>query len=542
MAGLLDGINLGNGNIGGLLDFLRYNALNQQMGSPLLPSDVAQYSSAPMNANASAPMPIAPANQPNAIDSASWPQGPVGAPTRNAMAQAPVPANPPPIVTANAPAATQMEQPAASGNFLDKINAGLQSVGNGGSIIGALTGNYTDPVTRGNQALNMTQRALVARGVDPQVAQAAALNPELMKTLVTQAFGPKTIQSLGDGYVYDPQAQKVIQAYKPDRAPTALGEGYIYKDGKVTRAYEPADKVPTSAQEYEYYKKNLPEGEQPMPYQRWVATKDTDPNKVNVLGKGGELWQTGADGKPVIVHKNQDSTDAASIDDKTAGLLAERVLAGDTKALTGLGRGAQGAANILKIQKMAADIAESKGMDADAILRNIAKQAELVSGARTLGTKSTHFGVAEKAMEESLPLAQAASEAVPRSDWMTVNKLVQMGQREHSNPVFKRFLIATDTAAKDYARTINPQGALRESDIEYARKILSTADGPEAYSAALDQLRMEAQVMHRAIQRQRSEMYKEKDGGHSAASSSTPAAPAPGAYVWSPDKGLSNTK
>ncbi|MBM7483309.1 hypothetical protein ACVWWI_003375 [Bradyrhizobium sp. USDA 3686] len=534
MVGLLDGLNLGGGNIGGLLDFLRNNAMQQNMGSPLLPSDVAQYGSPPANAYGAAPQAqpqIVPANQPNAIDNAQWPQGPIGAPTRSAMAQAPVPANPPPVITASAP-----ESPQAGPGFFDKLNGGLQSLGNGGSIIGALTGNYTDPVTKGNQALNMTQRALVARGVDPQVAQAAALNPELMKTLVTQTFGNKSLQVLGEGYVYDPQSQRVVRAYQPEKQPLSLGEGYIYKDGKVTRAYEPADKTPTSAAEYEYYKKNLPEGEAPITYQRWIATKDTDPNKVNVLGKGGELYKVGPDGQPVVVHKNQEGSDAASIDDKTAGLLAERVLAGDTKALTGLGRGSQGAANILKIQRMAAELAESKGMDADAILRNIAKQAELVSGARALGTKSTHFGVAEKAMEESLPLAQAASDALPRSDWMTVNKLVQAGQREHSNPVFKRFLIATDTAAKDYARTINPQGALRESDIEYARKILSTADGPEAYAAALDQLRMEAGVMHRAIQRQRSEAYKEKDSGsHSAAA--TPAAPAPGAYVWTPEKG-----
>ncbi|WP_340672570.1 hypothetical protein [Bradyrhizobium ottawaense] len=533
MVGLLDGINFGNGNISGLLDFLKNNALNQQMGSPLLPSDVAQYGSPPMNANASAPMPIVPANQPNAIDSAPWPQGPVGAP-RDAMAQAPIPQNPPPVIMAGPPPAA-----APSGlGLLDRVNAGLQSLGNGGSIIGALTGNFTDPVTKTNQALNVTQQALVARGVDPQVAQAAALNPELMKTLVTQTFGPRNIQSLGDGYVYDPRSEKVVRAYNPDKAPTPLGEGYIYKDGKVTRAYEPADKMPQSAQEYEYYKKNLPQGETPMPYQKWIATKETDPSKVNVLGRGGELYKIGPDGQPIIVHKNQEGGgDTASIDDKTTDLLANRILAGDTKALTGLGRGAQGAANILKIQQRAAQIAEEKGWDAEGILRNIAKQAELVSGARALGTKSTHFGVAEKAMEESLPLALAASQALPRTDWMTVNKLVQMGQREHSNPVFKRFLIATDTAAKDYARTINPQGALRESDIEYARKILSTADGPEAYEAALDQLRMEAQVMHRAIQRQRAEAYKEKDGGAHATPPSSSAAPAPGAYVWTPEKG-----
>ncbi|TGN75971.1 hypothetical protein EOW77_0032405 [Bradyrhizobium yuanmingense] len=535
MVGLLDGINFGNGNISGLLDFLKQNAAAAVANNPgAMASDTAQYGGPVMPA-------IVPANQPNAIDSAPWPQGPVGAP-RDAMAQAPHAAPYMPQSTPPAPAPYMPQN--SGGNFLDRINAGLQSLGNGGSIIGALTGNYTDPVTKTNRALNMTQQALVARGVDPQVAEAAALNPEMMRELVKRTFGPRQLQVMGDGYAYDPRTERVFRAYEPEKAPVSMGDGYVYdpKQKKIVRAFTPAEKPPQSVQEYQFYVDNLPKGETPMPYQKWIATKDTDPSKVNVLGKGGELYKVGPDGQPIIVHKNQDKSDEASIDDKTAGLLAQRVLAGDTKALIGLGHGAQGAANILKIQRMAAEYAESKGMDADAILRNIARQAELVSGARTLGTKSTHFGVAEKAMEESLPLALAASQALPRTDWMTVNKLVQMGQREHSNPTFKRFLIATDTAAKDYARTINPQGALRESDIEYARKILSTADGPEAYEAALDQLRLEAQVMHRAIQRQRAEAYKEKDGGSHSAAPTAPASPKPGAYSWSPPGGLSASK
>jgi hypothetical protein len=183
---------------------------------------------------------------------------------------------------------------------------------------------------------------------------------------------------------------------------------------------------------------------------------------------------------------------------------------GDTKALTGLGRGAQGAANILKIHDTATRIAAEKGIDAKGILSNVAQQAGLVSGSRAMGTKEAHFGTAEKAMEESLPLALAASEKIGRTDFRTLTGLIQGGQTEHNNPDLKRLLIATDTAVKDYARTINPSGTLRESDIAYARKILSTVDSPEAYKAALDQLKQEAGIMSRAIRRQKDEMHGRK--------------------------------
>jgi hypothetical protein len=153
-------------------------------------------------------------------------------------------------------------------------------------------------------------------------------------------------------------------------------------------------------------------------------------------------------------------------------------------------------------------------------------KANKTSAARALGTVETKFGVAEKAMEESIPIAKAASEAVPRGQWRAINELIQRGQTESGDPAVRRLLIATDTAVKDYARTINPQGVLRESDIEYARSIVSKADSPEVYNAALDQLGVEAQVMHRAIQRQKAEqgLGTGNTGGISAA----PAGPAVG--------------
>jgi hypothetical protein len=475
VAGLLDSIFPGASG-GGLLDFLRNNAMNQQFGSGLQ-SDQAQYGSSMGGGVAQSGQPqISDANARtlSPLDNAQWPQGPVGSPYQ-ANAQMAQPSQAP---------APQSQAP----GFADRLNAGFQSIGNGGSIIGALTGNHTDPVSQNRQTQNLTLQALVQKGIDPVTAQAAIGNPELLKTLITQTYGPQTVTPLGNGYVAD-------------------------KSGNIKRAYEPEDKIPAGfAKDEKGNMRYVPGGPADPAYLRLAEAQKKDPNANIVLGRGGEIVKNNPDGTVTVLHKNQEGAgDAASIDDKTAKLLAERVLQGDTKALTGLGRGAQGAANILKIHKMASDIADEKGIDAKGVLNNIAEQAGKVSSARALGTKETHFGVAEKAMEESLPLAQAASDNVPRTDWIHLNKLVQAGQTEHSNPLLKRFLIATDTAAKDYARTINPTGALRESDIEYARKILSTADGPDSYKAALDQLNMEAGVMHRAIQRQKGELYGRGD-------------------------------
>lgn len=89
------------------------------------------------------------------------------------------------------PAQGQMPQPQMPafgqprpGGFLDRINAGLQSVGNGGSVIGALTGNYTDPRAIGQQDQRAMFDAYKAAGLTPSQATLAVLNPKLAENML----------------------------------------------------------------------------------------------------------------------------------------------------------------------------------------------------------------------------------------------------------------------------------------------------------------------------------------------------------------------
>jgi len=83
-----------------------------------------------------------------------------------------------------------------TGNFLDKVNAGLQSLGHGGSIIGALTGNRTDPQSIAQQNLagqyQAVRQTLLQSGLSPQEANSkamlAVMNPEAGKTILTEAL------------------------------------------------------------------------------------------------------------------------------------------------------------------------------------------------------------------------------------------------------------------------------------------------------------------------------------------------------------------
>ncbi len=245
MAGILD---LLDPSQGGLLGLLRASALNQAMPGGL-PSDTADYGRpAPMSF---APPQIAPQPQPqltnasdpipSPLDNAQWPAGPVGAPS-SANASMPAP------TAAPAPQPIAAPQPAPSPGFGDRLTAAAQSMQNSRGILPALfngvaslaSGTRTDPeaITQ-----NATARALLAKGADPAAIAAMAGNQDLQKALITQYYGPQTLTPLGNGYVADRNG-KVTRAYEPEaKAPTSLGSGYIWnpETAKVERAYTPDD-------------------------------------------------------------------------------------------------------------------------------------------------------------------------------------------------------------------------------------------------------------------------------------------------------------
>lgn len=236
--GLLDAI-FPTDDASGLLGFLKRNAELQPMQSGL-PSDQADYGAAPaasmtgvspaMNANAQMPAPQSVQQQPPAV---------IRAP-------------------AAAPVAAPSITPQAPGTGSPGFMAGYENFRNGGGLLGSIvagmTGQRNDPLgqaqQQAGQVANVTARALIQKGVDPQVAIAAVQpgNTEMLKQLVDTNLGPNTKTSIGDGYVVD-------------------------KRGNVTRAYEPDDKTPQSVLEYQYYLKNVPKGQTPMDYATFSTQK-----------------------------------------------------------------------------------------------------------------------------------------------------------------------------------------------------------------------------------------------------------------------------
>lgn len=256
--GLLDAL-LSNDTGGGLLDFLRPKqptpdygqAANIPVGNYMMP----QFGSPSQNQSIATPQ-VNP--QPGAMDGAQWPYGPMGAPSQ-AQAQAP----PPQPAIGGAPA-----QPSPGPGLGDRLMASFQGFAHGGALLPALangisglaTGQRTDKegVAQQQQAQvqNLTARALIAKGIDPQIAIAAVQpgNAEFLKTLVTQNFGPQTVTSIGEGYVTDKNG-KVTRAYTPEQKDNfgmvqtgedGLGRKTFQKLNKATGDMTPISAAPGS--------------------------------------------------------------------------------------------------------------------------------------------------------------------------------------------------------------------------------------------------------------------------------------------------------
>ncbi len=109
--------------------------------------------------------------------------------------------------------------------------------------------------------------------------------------------------------------------------------------------------------------------------------------------------------------------------------------------------------------------------------------------AQKLGTQSASVAIANKELQRFIPLAEQAIDAVPRTAWKPVNQLIQAGENTWS-PEQKRLMIANRSVLNAFAQLIQ-RGAPTVHSLTEAENLLSTADSPAVYKAAMTQLRQE---------------------------------------------------
>lgn len=180
-----------------------------------------------------------------------------------------------------------------------------------------------------------------------------------------------------------------------------------------------------------------------------------------------------------------------TLDDETLTSMAEQYLAGDKSVFQNLGRGAQGAANVVALRQRVTQVAKEAGMTPDQIALVQQEFGGMGAAQRALGTRSANFGLAEKEAYAMADLVTEASAKVPRTQFMPINKAIMAYENNTGDPQARQFGAALNSFINAYARAVSPIGTPTVSDKDHARSMLSTADSHEALTAIMDQLKRE---------------------------------------------------
>lgn len=178
--------------------------------------------------------------------------------------------------------------------------------------------------------------------------------------------------------------------------------------------------------------------------------------------------------------------------------LAEQARAGDTSVYQNLGRGAQGAKNIIALRREVMRQSKEAGeTGADVAAANAGFQGEKAA-ARTAGTKAANVELAVSEAQKTFPIVREASAALPRTQFPGANKAMQAAQTGTGDPRVIALGTAMNTAVNAYARAISPSGTPTVSDKEHARELLNTANTPEQVDAVLKVMEKEMAAARQA--------------------------------------------
>jgi len=327
---------------------------------------------------------------------------------------------------------------------------------------------------------------VAAQSTQATAGASQARQMQILRMMADPRVSPEQRQVLGLLY----------QAANKDTSPDTAVVGKNLVDKRTGRVIFTApagtedESQPATVREYEYAKKNGFKG-------------------------SFEDWQN----KKAMKFANFD-TDA---DKNLVESLATRLIKGDTTWKTGL---AKDPGLIRRVETRAAEMGKDMegGFNADTILQNRANQAGRVKEQGTLGTSTANNTLYGNAAAATIDTAIKASRDLPRTDWVPVNKLLQMGEKSVSNPKLAAFRTALLTTVNDYAKATTPTGTPTDSQRNHAYEVLNTAVGPEGVEAVLRMMHREIANTHNAIDLTKKQLQSGK-GGHLPDLTAPPAGP-----------------
>ncbi len=199
--------------------------------------------------------------------------------------------------------------------------------------------------------------------------------------------------------------------------------------------------------------------------------------------------------------------------------IARQVMRGDRTGLTGLGKGAQGAANLTAVQNRVTEEAKRQGMTPEQITAASASLEGMRTGMRATGNISARVENAAEEAAQLAPLALEASRQVARSGLLPFGKAQIMFNTQTNDPALAKFATANLGLATAYASAMARGNKPTVSDNEHARGLLAEAQSQPSYEAKVQQMMAEIEAAKRAPRNVRESLTGEISGkgGHGKA-------------------------
>lgn len=186
------------------------------------------------------------------------------------------------------------------------------------------------------------------------------------------------------------------------------------------------------------------------------------------------------------------------LDDDTIKDMAGQYVAGDRTVMQNLGRGAQGAENIVKLRKAISDHMKSEGISPYEQATRMAEFEGQKAGQRALGTRTAQVEMFAGETMKMLDVAEQLSDKVYRTRFVPVNQALQAFERRTGDPDIQAFGAALNSLVNTYAKAISGGGQATVSDKDHAREIISAANSPEQFKAVMGVIRRELEAARAA--------------------------------------------
>lgn len=180
----------------------------------------------------------------------------------------------------------------------------------------------------------------------------------------------------------------------------------------------------------------------------------------------------------------------ASLSDADATAMAKRIAAGEKGVLSGIGRGAQGSANIIKVQKALSDL----NLPPDAIARAQSEVSAAGAGLRAVATRQARLDTAVIETNKFADNALASMENVSRGDVVPVNDILAKIKKGAGSPEEVEFATYVQSLANAYASVVNRGGPTTVQSLGEAEKIINGSFSKAQFKAMVGAIKKEAEA------------------------------------------------